>query len=323
MSKLTPEEEGGEALIVELNPGNRQEPEVLSFPISVGYDVRRLNKCPGGGLAMNRERIGRGDEARKWRSVAAVSALLALSTLSACTAESTMQSAQSETTAQSANTATSAPAKPAVAAPQAETPEKEEIERVPLRDWKGLEMLDNLPEDRGESINKIREFIMLNDPECDLTAERIAASTTWGNFTDTGEQLMKALNVVGSLYSDYTVKGNEKKADLLIDGMTSYHSPGANKELKDLIHNTFFAAEFIDKHQPEAFNQRFNGAEITQNTDTLTAMFAEDGEPYQGYTISAKLQLAHKDLGVGEKDKEPVLHISLNVGGVITKFEVE
>lgn len=198
-----------------------------------------------------------------------------------------------------------------------------ESERVPLRDWKGLEMLDSLSEDPDERTRQVREFIMLNDPECNLTQDYISINTVQGGFTRVGDELMEALNVVGSLYSDPTVKGNQKKADMLIDGMTSYHSPEANKKLKIFIHDTFFEAEFMDQCRPEVCNQRFSGAAITQETDTLVVVPTDIGDPQQGYTISAKLQLAHKDLGVGEKGEEPVLHISLNVGGVITKFEVE
>lgn len=52
-------------------------------------------------------------------------------------------------------------------------------------------------------------------------------------------------------------------------------------------------------------------------------MFAEGGEPYQGFELSIKLQRAHDDLGVPSAVMEPTLTIAVNVGGVITDFAVE
>lgn len=271
---------------------------------------------------MNRERIGRGDEARKWRSAAAVSALLALSTLSACTAESTMQSAQSEAVAQSANTATSAPAKPAVAAPQAETPEKEEIERVPLRDWKGLEILDNLPSDRTEKIHNVREFIMLNDPECNLTQDYISINTVQGGFTRIGDELVKAFNVVGAVAGDKTIDDHFYKADLLIEGLVHEQSPTAMKEMKSFFYQTFLAGE-LDLCSPEACNHRFDGTEVTQTSDQLMPIDIEEGDKQQGYDLVMKLQPVHKDIepAVDQSLRQPSIKFTVNVGGIITGFE--
>lgn len=188
--------------------------------------------------------------------------------LTACSSNSEADAPAPTVTASETSTPTqvvSKAPKPEVATgptPEAAESAAPDIERTPLREWQGIGMLDNLPEDHGEKNLWDREFIMLNDPECNLTTDHIAGNTVYGNFAKTGEDLMKALNVVGSMYSDYTVPGNEKKADVLIDGLTSYHSPEAAGALKGFIRIAFLEGIYMSC-SPEVCNHRFDNAAVT------------------------------------------------------------